>query len=141
MGKEREGNGEGGEVEGRGRKKGDERNATERRRHPIFYLDRHLCISRPYSKYCSTAGLYKPLAKVMQILTHHISITTEPVLIKLKTIRTAIRRPCTNHAKPYLDATTWVVLANTQLATGRVLVFFWFLSGAYSRTSGPILTI
>jgi len=51
-----------------------------------------------------------------QISTPHISVTTQLIVMKLK-------QPLpktTNHAKRYIDPTTWVVWewANTQFATG-----------------------
>jgi len=54
-------------------------------------------------------------------LTPKISVTTEPIFIKLEIKN--YHPKATHHAKPNLDATTWVVWANTQFATVQVLVF------------------
>ena len=73
-------------------------------------------------------------------MTPKVSVTTKPVFIKLETEN--YHRKSTHHAKPHLDATTWLVLANTQFATVRVLClsFFGFVVKHLDRTSGPILT-
>jgi len=62
-----------------------------------------------------------------------MSVTTEPILIKLEIKNYHL-------AKPHLSVTTWVVWANTQFAIVPVfcLSFFWFLNHMHS---GPILKI
>jgi len=61
-----------------------------------------------------------------------MSVTTKPILIKLETQN--YHPKATYHAKLHLDATTWVVCANTQFATVQILClsFFCFLSHAHT---------
>jgi len=68
-----------------------------------------------------------------QILIAHISVTAEPILMKIEAKNYQLK--ATHHAKLYLELTTWVVWENTQFATVRILslflFFFWFLSYAH----------
>jgi len=50
-----------------------------------------------------------------QILSFHISVTTQPILMKLEAYNYCLK--ATHHAKLYFDLMMWLVWANTQFAT------------------------
>jgi len=57
-----------------------------------------------------------------QIFTPHISVTTEPIFMKPEIKNYQMKT--THHAKLHLDPMMWVVWANNQFATVRVLCHF-----------------
>jgi len=59
-------------------------------------------------------------------LTPRISVTDERIFIKLEIKNDNLKT--THDAKIYLDPTSWVVWANTQFATVRILCFFFSFS-------------
>jgi len=52
-------------------------------------------------------------------------MVVQPILIKLETKNNLPK--AIHHAKPYLDATTWVVSVYTQFVTVRILCLSYFL--------------
>jgi len=64
-----------------------------------------------------------------QDMTHYISVTAEPILIKLETKN--YHSKVTHHVKLYVDAITCVVWTNTQFAAVWVFCLFWFLNHAH----------
>jgi len=61
------------------------------------------------------------------------------MLMKLETYNYC--RKATNRAKRYFDRTTWVVWANIQIATVRLILSFLVSGTRTGGSDGPILTI
>ena len=89
-------------------------------------------------------GLYGSIGSIeMEIFDPHILKSVQPILTKLETCNYLPKT--TQHARPHIAASTWVVCANTQFATVSFFprLFYFFLdsfSTRPSRTSGPICT-
>ena len=90
---------------------------------------------------CSQVRLHQTVSQInaiTQILTPHMMVTSERILIKLETKN--YHPKTTNHTKLYLHPMMWVVWTNTQLF-GFFCFFFDFLVARTGSTNGPILMI